>query len=389
MYICWCKNIPRRDSNYERSHFNTVHSTFIILFTSGCTQQHKSSQQHQVDASMYAKHQSKINTDWTPYKGQIYHIFFHPVITKPKLAFNSKNPSAKGNNDWMVTTKEFKATIEELHKNNFILIDPHDAFDFESSPIKKKTLKLPKNKKPLILSIDDINYYDYMRGKGYDDRLVLDESQHVVSETKDKHGKLIHSKKDDIVPILNDFVKDHSDFSLNGQKGVIGLTGYSGVLGYRTNETDNKAYDQRKRDAIKVVEAMKRDGWTFASHSYGHINFKKSSYKEIVNDTKKWEKEVAPIVGKTELFIFPHGAQDRNTPAYHFLIKEGHFKYFAGVGPNNFTDISTDNVYQDRVAIDGLNLYEFKYKLKPFVTPEKVYNKEDRAYFKGNKSYEN
>lgn len=132
---------------------------------------------------------------------------------------------------------------------------------------------------------------------------------------------------------------------------------------------------------------MKRDGWTFASHSYGHINFEKSSYKAIVNDTQKWEKEVVPIVGKTDLFIFPHGAQDRHTPAYNYLIKEGHFKYLAGVGPNNFTDVSPDNVYQDRVAIDGLNLYEFKYKLKPFLIPENVYNKEDRAYFKGSKSY--
>lgn len=359
----------------------------LLLFVAGCTQQHQSSQRKSDDASMYARYKSKINDDWKPYKGEIYHVFFHPVITDPKVAFDSKNPSAKGNNDWMITTKEFKSAIEELHKNNYILIDPHDAYDLNSSPIKKKALKLPKNKKPLILSIDDMNYYDYMRGKGYDDRLVLDDSQHVVSETKDKHGKITHSKSDDIVPILNDFVKAHPDFSLNGQKGVVGLTGYSGVLGYRTNETNSKDYEQRKKDAKKVVDAMKRDGWTFASHSYGHINFEKSSYKAIVNDTQKWEKEVVPIVGKTDLFIFPHGAQDRHTPAYNYLIKEGHFKYLAGVGPNNFTDVSPDNVYQDRVAIDGLNLYEFKYKLKPFLIPENVYNKEDRAYFKGNKSY--
>ena len=42
----------------------------------------------------------------------------------------------------------------------------HDAYDFNSKPIKKKSLKLPKGKKPLILSIDDMNYYEYMRGNG-------------------------------------------------------------------------------------------------------------------------------------------------------------------------------------------------------------------------------
>ena len=52
-------------------------------------------------------------------------------------------------------------------------------------------------------------------------------------------------------------------------------------------------------------------------------------------------------------------------------------------GPNNFTDVEPDNVYQDRVAVDGLNLYDFKDKLKPFMNPEKVYDKQDRSYFKG------
>lgn len=95
------------------------------------------------------------------------------------------------------------------------------------------------------------------------------------------------------------------DFSLNGQKGVVALTGYNGVLGYRTNETDSKHYKERKAKATEVADAMKRDGWTFASHSYGHINFEQSSYEGIVKDTKRWEKEVTPIIGKTDLFIFP------------------------------------------------------------------------------------
>ena len=97
-----------------------------------------------------------------------------------------------------------------------------------------------------------MNYYEYMRGHGYADRLVLDQKQHVVSETKDKNGKVTTSETNDIVPILNQFVKDHPDFSLNGQKGVVALTGYNGVLGYRTNELNNKDYLKRKRDAKKL-----------------------------------------------------------------------------------------------------------------------------------------
>ena len=72
---------------------------------------------------------------------------------------------------------------------------------------------------------------------------------------------------------------------------------------------------------------------------------------------------------------------------YQYLENKAGFKFLVGVGPNNFTDIGEDSVYQDRVAIDGLNLYDFKYKLKPFVDPDKVYSKEDRSYFKGEKVY--
>lgn len=47
---------------------------------------------------------------------------------------------------WMLTTHEFEATIKELHKNNYILIDPHDAYDFSGDKVKKKELKLPNGK---------------------------------------------------------------------------------------------------------------------------------------------------------------------------------------------------------------------------------------------------
>lgn len=360
----------------------------VALMLNGCSNKKGDDSSTKNSENMYKKHQTQSSKNMHTYDGEVYHIFYHPLITDPKLAFSQSPNEAKGNNDWMITTNEFKKSLEELYKKNYILIDPHDAYDLNSKPIKKKHLKLPKGKKPLILSVDDMNYYEYMRGKGYADRLVLDKNKNVVSETKQKNGKVTRSKDNDIVPILNDFVKKHPDFSLNGQKGVVALTGYNGVLGYRTNETDSKDYNERKSKAKAVADAMKRDGWTFGSHSYGHINFEQTSYDGIVKDTQRWKKEVTPIIGKTDLFFFPHGAQDRNTPAYKYLVKDGHFKYLAGVGPNNFTDIQSDNVYQDRVAVDGLDLYDFKDKLKQFMNPDKVYDKKDRSYFKGNKAYQ-
>ncbi|MCR1871794.1 polysaccharide deacetylase family protein [Mammaliicoccus lentus] len=367
----------------------------LVLILSGC----QSGKQHVKKRKKEHKHQNKIENKYdkrhhkdeknlVEYDGKVSHVFFHPIISDPQKAYTDNQQQAKGNYDWMVTVNEFNKAIEKLHENNYILIDPHDAYDLESTPVKRKKLKLPKGKKPLIMSMDDMNYYEYMQGNGYTERLTLNKDNETVAEKKNDQGKMEQSKTNDAVPLLNDYVKKHPDFSYKGQKAVVGLTGYEGVLGYRTNDLENPNYEKRKKQAKKVADSMKRDGWTFASHSYGHINFEDSSDEQIIEDTKRWKKEVEPIVGKTDLFIFPHGAQDRNSTSYNYMIDEAGFKYMAGVGPDNFTSLSNKDIYQDRVAIDGLNLHQFKYKLKPFFKPEEVYNKEDRQYYKGNKDYE-
>ena len=367
----------------------------LVLILSGC----QSGKQHVKKRKKEHKHQNKIENKYdkrhhkdeknlVEYDGKVSHVFFHPIISDPQKAYTDNQQQAKGNYDWMVTVNEFNKAIEKLHENNYILIDPHDAYDLESTPVKRKKLKLPKGKKPLIMSMDDMNYYEYMQGNGYTERLTLNKDNETVAEKKNDQGKMEQSKTNDAVPLLNDYVKKHPDFSYKGQKAVVGLTGYEGVLGYRTNDLEKTNYEQRKKQAKKVADSMKRDGWTFASHSYGHINFEDSSDEQIIEDTKRWKKEVEPIVGKTDLFIFPHGAQDRNSTSYNYMIDEAGFKYMAGVGPDNFTSLSNKDIYQDRVAIDGLNLHQFKYKLKPFFKPEEVYNKEDRQYYKGNKGYE-
>ncbi|WP_239724415.1 polysaccharide deacetylase family protein [Mammaliicoccus sp. R-M62] len=367
----------------------------LVLILSGC----QSGKQHVKKRKKEHKHQNKIENKYdkrhhkdeknlVEYDGKVSHVFFHPIISDPQKAYTDNQQQAKGNYDWMVTVNEFNKAIEKLHENNYILIDPHDAYDLESTPVKRKKLKLPKGKKPLIMSMDDMNYYEYMQGNGYTERLTLNKDNKTVAEKKNDQGKMEQSKTNDAVPLLNDYVKKHPDFSYKGQKAVVGLTGYEGVLGYRTNDLEHPNYEKRKKQAKKVADSMKRDGWTFASHSYGHINFEDSSDEQIIEDTKRWKKEVEPIVGKTDLFIFPHGAQDRNSTSYNYMIDEAGFKYMAGVGPDNFTSLSNKDIYQDRVAIDGLNLHQFKYKLKPFFKPEEVYNKEDRQYYKGNKDYE-
>ena len=61
----------------------------------------------------------------------------------------------------MITRDEFQKILPELYKNNFILIDITSLYDIDQNGlIIKKDIYLSKGKKPLIISLDDLSYYN-------------------------------------------------------------------------------------------------------------------------------------------------------------------------------------------------------------------------------------
>ena len=119
----------------------------------------------------------------------------------------------------------------------------------------------------------------------------------------------------DMVPLIDRFVEEHPDFSYRGAKGTIALTGYNGVLGYRTDisyktrenlddqqvkffeenpDFNEETYNQEVEEATKVANAMKEEGWEFASHTWGHMNVTEASVDRLKTDTEKWLSYVNP-----------------------------------------------------------------------------------------------
>ena len=196
---------------------------------------------------------------------------------------------------------EFKKFVQALYDYGFILIDP--AICIENPSGDGKTFKfvdqlmLPEGKKPLIMSFDDVVYDSRKMHCGMVDKIIVDENGELASYTKHLTGEEVISYDNEFIPILEQFCKEHPDFSHNGAKGVIALTGFAGVLGYRTNrQSENR--DAEIAEAKKVVDVLKEHGWTFASHSYSHTNFANASLEKVKDDTQKWQNEVQNIVGK-------------------------------------------------------------------------------------------
>ncbi|MBM7693706.1 hypothetical protein JOC77_003150 [Peribacillus deserti] len=309
------------------------------------------------------------------YNGPIEHIFFHPLIINPELAFDG-DTMAKGYDDYFVTVKEFKKMIDSLYRENFVLIKMSDLFQEQmingKVTLTKKKLKLPKSKKPLLLSVDDLNYYQYMKENGNAGKLLIDQEGELATFSKDKTGAERISRDQEIVPILNSFVKEHPDFSYNSAKGILALTGYEGILGYRTHELTNKRYAHEKEEAKRVVDKLKKDGWEFASHGYGHLDTKKVSLSTLRTDTERWKKEVESLIGITNIYIYPYGSSVLPGDPKFQALRDYGFSIFCSVGPNPYLSISRQYTMMDRVHIDGIGLRQQKDIMARFFNSDEV-----------------
>lgn len=310
---------------------------------------------------------------YVPWTGIVEHLFFHPVIAYPELAFDGDS-QANGLDDYMVTVDEYNKILQSVYEKGYVLVDVGSVWREEAGEegphMVRNTLYLPEGKKPLVLSFDDTNYYPYMLENGLTYKLIIGEDLKIASWGKDPEGNEVVSRDLDAIPILDKFVEEHPDFSPFGAKGCLSLTGYEGILGYRT-QTDTQEWDdakeanrQKEREAVKpIVEELRRTGWTFGSHTWGHIRLGDGNMTRIQADTQRWLDEVGSLVGETKILFYPHGERpDGNDwtltgPAFQYLQSQG-FRVFCSVGVESFSFIKKDisAVICDRLHPDGTTL---------------------------------
>ena len=303
------------------------------------------------------------------YTGVVEHWFTHALIAFPEITLETNSEYY-----WKdcITPYEFKHFLQALYDYGFILIDPAICIENPSGDGKTfawvDQLMLPEGKKPLIMSFDDVVYDSRKMHCGMVDKIIVDENGELASYTKHLNGEEVISYDNEFIPIIEQFCKEHPDFSHNGAKGVIALTGFAGVLGYRTNrQSENR--ESEIEEAKKVVALLKAHGWTFASHSYSHTNFANASLEKVQDDTQKWQNEVQNIVGETPVFVYPFGARIPNEDPRIEVLKNAGFKLFCGVGSKNAInwEMKDGTLLMDRRTMDGTALNEYQEIYKPFL----------------------
>lgn len=311
---------------------------------------------------------------------EISHIFFHSLVADTKLAFDG-DYDANGYNYYMTTISEFVEMMQQMYDDGYVLVSIHDVAkkvtkDDGTVIYEPGDIMLPPDKKPFVISQDDVNYYDYMAGDGFATRMVIDENGDPKNEMILEDGTVSVGDYD-MVPVLDTFIKEHPDFSYKGARGLIALTGYEGSLGYRTNDSASPTYAQDRETVKKVAEGMKEKGWEFASHSYGHRDMGKATYNFTVKDSDRWMEEVGALIGPTDVYIFPYGIDIETTLGHYesdkfdYLKKLG-FDYYCGVFKDPWIQVQKDYVRMTRRPLDGQAMLQFPERLKDLFDLSKV-----------------
>lgn len=324
----------------------------------------------------------------------VTHIFYHSLVVDPSKAFVEGEAGYDGWQQWMTTIYEFDQITQSMYDRGYVLVSIYDLFTKTTAADGTVTLSpaeiyLPEGKKAFVLSVDDLSYYHTYDGHGVASKIVLDEEGKPTCEYIQDDGSVVYGDYD-VVPRMDAFLEEHPDGCYHGARGTIALTGYNGILGYRTDGTyspehnenadvyytddlqqkwldEHPDYDWETEcaEAKTVADAMKAEGWTFASHTWGHKNVEEASYDELVRDTERWLTYVSPLVGGTDAIIFAHGADISSTGSYdssndkYTYLKSQGFDIYCPVDSTPYSaTVTSEYFHQGRRNLDGYRIYQ-------------------------------
>lgn len=296
------------------------------------------------------------------------------VLSVPHLYFDTLVVNAEAAGSDAMTVDEFNQILLLLYDNDYLLVSIRDLADVTENSDGSVTmtpadLALPEGKKPLILSQNDVSYPLTLPAGGYASRLTVDASGNLVSEYQQTDGTVVTGAYD-VISCVEAFLTEHPDFSWQGARGIIGISGSSGILGYRTEELFGKSSEEgniyadygtfdtasETASAQAVLEVLKEKGWEIACQGYSGISYA-SEYDLVTADMEQWKQKTEPVVGSTDLLLYPQGTDiaswkdySSNDQKFTYLKEQG-FDYFFNIDSLNpyWVQIRTDYFRQGRM----------------------------------------
>ena len=314
----------------------------------------------------------------TEYNGPIEHLTFTTLMAFPERALDPKNNNNSIYDQTKITPSEFQKILEELYKNNYILIDIYELFFIEENNIYPKPLFLPKSKKPIILSFDNITYKSSYQNLGEVDKIIIDRKNQLATYTTKKsiQDRVMHDNE--FIPILETFITNHPDFSFNNARGIIFFTGENGILGYETNQKNSSAKHESKRVA-EVIHKLKFCGWKFGCNNYKYVYEDTLSDLEFAKDLSLWQKEIRSIIGDTPLYAYPYGEHNSSNITKQQTLIDNNFKVFFSNSNSTSLEYKNNSILMTRKPVNGSTLRNNSKDFENLFDCETVYDHINRT----------
>ncbi len=303
----------------------------------------------------------------------IEHISVRPLIVTPARAFDGdENADAIAQN--MLTVHEFRALLKGLYERGYILVDMHSMLDEEGMPVD---LRVPRGKKPLLLTVETLNYYAHRAANGLCSDLVLDRQGNVCGQYLDTEGVMRIDREAEAIGILECFIEEYPDFSFDGAKGILSLTGYEGVfgaicnkeqlqqhnanlaeLGLATQRLDESHFEANQLSVRAIATRLKNNGWRFASSTYDYFptGAPETTQETVIADLKQWQEQVESWIGAVDILHYPNGSLLNGDDPRCMVYREQGYRFFTGLGPQAYVFYRDNYVYMDKTAIHGYAL---------------------------------
>lgn len=285
------------------------------------------------------------------YKDDIEVISFGAVIGYPHDAFASAE-RRQSFDETCLTPSEFTAILQSLYDKKYIVVSISDIWQEAeaadgSTYMERKPLKVPKGRKPIALVFKGENLSRELADYGFAQQFVQQANGEIWA-TANRGGHTAASSLINAVTLMDDFVKKHDDFCLNGAKGCIALTGNEGLFGYDTS-TANKDNLSRRTAIVyarSIIKQLRKTGWYFGCYTYGGIDIQSSGYTDVISDLTNWVNEVGLLIGSTDIFIYPSEGSGSAAP-----LRDGDtFEYMQNLGFNIYVSEGTQSSYE---SLDG------------------------------------
>ena len=334
------------------------------------------------------------------YRGPIEVICVRSLIADTDTAFAGRYHSA--NLGLYLTTYEFEKILENLYARDYVLVDPENLIE-ASDPtfLLERNLKVPKGKKPLVVVIENLQYSASAYNCGTCRRLVLNDENQVCGEYVNSDGETVVSRTAEAIGILDTFVEKNPDFTYDGAKGIISVSGYEACFGYVVAageiearntalsaanlpqiEVTNDDIDYSRERVTEIVDVLADNGWKFASCTYSYIEDCRNTEKAVLKeDTEKWLDQIGSLFGEVHMLVYPNGNYIFGTDDRAVYYKNHGVRSFFGGGATPYYTYGDNYLYLDRAMMSYKTLnrkaYEELFDYTQIIDPAREQNEEN------------